>query len=209
MCRATVGLFRLLPRTTSTIVHYELVRPPTTSLACDNSFHEHVIRMPGTGESVTAADGEVSRSSGAEQRLRELAIQLPLPLAPIGIYSEPVQTGSLLFLNGVLPVAHNERLGENWKTRRAFWANRAAYETTLRASFLSLARTHTRHAGDDRSVDRYDPALWVDELAFLSKPGQADIQTDLFYDCWRTLPEGCGPDPRPRRAAFRARHEAG
>ena len=31
-------------------------------------------------------------------------------------------------------------------------------------------------------MDRYDPDLWTDEFAFLSQPGQADIQTDLFYD---------------------------
>ncbi len=30
--------------------------------------------------------------------------------------------------------------------------------------------------------DRYDPDLWTDELAFLNRPGQHDIQTDLFYD---------------------------
>jgi hypothetical protein len=28
----------------------------------------------------------------------------------------------------------------------------------------------------------YDPDLWTDELAFLGRPGQADIQIDLFYD---------------------------
>src|SRR5215467_8287075 len=59
--------------------------------------------MPSTGESVTAADGDVSRSSGAEERLKALAIQLPLPPAPIGMYAETVQTGNLLFLSGVLP----------------------------------------------------------------------------------------------------------
>jgi pimeloyl-ACP methyl ester carboxylesterase len=31
-------------------------------------------------------------------------------------------------------------------------------------------------------VERYDPDLWTDEYAFLSQPGQATIQTDLFYD---------------------------
>ena len=28
----------------------------------------------------------------------------------------------------------------------------------------------------------HDPDLWTDELAFLGQPGQADIQTELFYD---------------------------
>ncbi|HWZ70439.1 MAG TPA: alpha/beta hydrolase, partial [Casimicrobiaceae bacterium] len=31
-------------------------------------------------------------------------------------------------------------------------------------------------------VERYDPDLWTDEFAFLNQPGQAEIQSDLFYD---------------------------
>jgi pimeloyl-ACP methyl ester carboxylesterase len=79
-------------------------------------------------------------------------------------------------------VAHNEGLGANWKARRAFWADRAANESTLRTNLLSLLATRTRHIGSDLNVDRYDPDLWTDEFAFLSQPGQAEIQSDLFYD---------------------------
>lgn len=79
-------------------------------------------------------------------------------------------------------VAHDEGLGANWKTRRAFWADRAANESALRENLLSLKTTRTRHVGDDANVERYDPDLWTDEFAFLNQPAQADIQSDLFYD---------------------------
>ena len=79
-------------------------------------------------------------------------------------------------------VAHNEGLGANWVTRRAFWADRASNEEVLRKNLLSLATTRTRHVGDDPNVELYDPDLWTDEFAFLSSPGQAQIQSDLFYD---------------------------
>lgn len=79
-------------------------------------------------------------------------------------------------------VAHNEGLGANWKPRRAFWADRTSNESTLRTNLLSLATTRTRHVGNDPNPERYDPDLWTDEFAFLSQPGQADIQSDLFYD---------------------------
>ena len=79
-------------------------------------------------------------------------------------------------------VAHNEGLGVNWKTRRAFWADRAANESALRANLLSLSATRTRHIGSDPNVERYDPDLWTDEFCFLNRPGQAEIQSDLFYD---------------------------
>ena len=77
-------------------------------------------------------------------------------------------------------VAHNEGLGANWKTRRAFWADRPAYEDALRTNLLSLATTKTRHVGDDSNVELYDPDLWTDEYSFLNSPGQAQIQSDLF-----------------------------
>jgi pimeloyl-ACP methyl ester carboxylesterase len=79
-------------------------------------------------------------------------------------------------------VAHNEGLGAVWRTRRAFWANRAANEAALRTNLLSLAAARARHVGHDPNVERYDPDLWSDEFAFLSQPGQAEIQSDLFYD---------------------------
>ena len=78
-------------------------------------------------------------------------------------------------------VAHDEGLGANWATRRAFWVDRPAYEKALRKNLLSLATTKTRHVGDDPKIELYDPDLWTDEFAFLNQPGQADIQTDLFY----------------------------
>jgi enamine deaminase RidA (YjgF/YER057c/UK114 family) len=52
------------------------------------------------GQSVT---GEGSQPASAEQRLKELGIQLPVPPEPFGIYAEAVQTGNLLFLTGMLP----------------------------------------------------------------------------------------------------------
>jgi pimeloyl-ACP methyl ester carboxylesterase len=93
--------------------------------------------------------------------------------------ANPDRVEALIVQNAV---AHNEGLGALWKPRRAFWADRAAHEDTLRANLLSPHATRTRHVGSDPDVDRYDPDLWTDEFAFLSQPGQADIQSDMFYD---------------------------
>jgi enamine deaminase RidA (YjgF/YER057c/UK114 family) len=49
------------------------------------------------------APRESPRPASAEERLKELGIQLPLPPQPFGTYSEAVQTGGLLFLSGMLP----------------------------------------------------------------------------------------------------------
>uniref|UniRef100_Q01X11 Endoribonuclease L-PSP n=1 Tax=Solibacter usitatus (strain Ellin6076) TaxID=234267 RepID=Q01X11_SOLUE len=42
-------------------------------------------------------------TGGADQRLKELGINLPAPPEPFGMYAEAVQTGALLFLSGMLP----------------------------------------------------------------------------------------------------------
>jgi pimeloyl-ACP methyl ester carboxylesterase len=101
---------------------------------------------------------------------------------PVGFrmaLAHPERIKGLIVQNAV---AHNEGLGAIWKARRAFWADRAANESTLRINLLSLATTRARHVGNDSKVERYDPDLWTDEFAFLSQPLQADIQSDLFYD---------------------------
>src|SRR5271155_3166295 len=101
---------------------------------------------------------------------------------PVGFrmaLAHPDRIGALIVQDAV---AHNEGLGANWKARRAFGAGRAANESTLRTNLLSLAATRTRHVGSDPNLERYDPDLWTDEFAFLSQPGQGDIQSDLFYD---------------------------
>ena len=101
---------------------------------------------------------------------------------PVGfrmVLAHPERAEALIVQDAV---AHNTGLGENWKTRRAFWADRAAHEGALRTNLLSLEATKARHAGNDPDVERHDPDLWMDEYYFLNQPGQSDIQSDLFYD---------------------------
>jgi hypothetical protein len=74
------------------------------------------------------------------------------------------------------------RLAAAHSERRDFWADRSSNEAALRANFLSFDATRQRHVGTSPKVSLYDPDLWTDELAFLSRAGQGDIQMDLFYD---------------------------
>jgi pimeloyl-ACP methyl ester carboxylesterase len=101
---------------------------------------------------------------------------------PVGFrmaLAHPERVQALIVQNAV---AHNEGLGAIWATRRAFWADRPAHEQALRENLLSFAATKSRHMGDDPKIELYDPDLWTDEYRFLNAPGQAQIQTDLFYD---------------------------
>ncbi len=61
-----------------------------------------------TGSKDKIVSGDGSLLTTAEQRLKELGIQLPTPPEPFGVYAEAVQTGNLLFLTGMLPTVGRE-----------------------------------------------------------------------------------------------------
>jgi pimeloyl-ACP methyl ester carboxylesterase len=101
---------------------------------------------------------------------------------PVGLrlaQALPQRVAGLIVQNAV---CHEEGLGPLWETRRAFWRDRATHEAALRANFFSFAATRLRHVGKSPHPERYDPDLWTDELAFLARPGQQEIQTELFHD---------------------------
>ncbi|WP_433127861.1 alpha/beta fold hydrolase [Micromonospora sp. CA-240977] len=101
---------------------------------------------------------------------------------PVGFRMALADPGRLRGLVVQNAVAHDTGLGPLWATRRAFWQDRAGHEAAIRENILSLAATRTRHVGNDPATERYDPDLWVDEHAFLSRPGQVEVQLDLMYD---------------------------
>ncbi len=89
---------------------------------------------------------------------------------PVGfrmILAHPERVEALIVQDAV---AHNTGLGENWKTRRAYWADRAAYESALRTNLLSLETTRSRHVGNDPDLQRHDPDLWTDASFDPSEP---------------------------------------
>jgi len=101
---------------------------------------------------------------------------------PVGFrlaLAHPERVEAIIVQNAV---AHEDSLGPLWNTRRAFWADRNAHEAALRENFLSLAATRQRVVGSNPRPWAVDPDYWADQFAFLSRPGQADIQVELFYD---------------------------
>jgi len=84
------------------------------------------------------ADGG-SQPRSAERRLQDLGIQLPAVPTPFGSYVEALQTGNLLFLSGMLPVADHKpkylgRLGRELDAERGRDAVRTAALGALAAA---------------------------------------------------------------------------
>jgi pimeloyl-ACP methyl ester carboxylesterase len=93
--------------------------------------------------------------------------------------AHPERVTALIIQNAI---AHEEGLGRLQAVRKGFWADRAANEEKYRAGLASLDVARLRHVNGSPHPERYNPDLWKDEAAFLARPGEADIQSDLFYD---------------------------
>jgi pimeloyl-ACP methyl ester carboxylesterase len=101
---------------------------------------------------------------------------------PIGMrlaVAHPERVRAIIVQNAV---AHEIGLGPAWDIRKAFWKDRAAYEDKVIPGFTSLEGAKARHLGSSPHPERYDPETWEWEGAHLSRPGQRQIQSDLFFD---------------------------
>jgi pimeloyl-ACP methyl ester carboxylesterase len=101
---------------------------------------------------------------------------------PIGFrmaLAHPERVRAVIIQNAA---SHEQGLSPLWETRRKYWADPVHELDNLKANFTSLDATRQRHIGSSPNPDRYDPDTWTDEYAFLTRPGQTEIQTTLFLD---------------------------
>lgn len=77
--------------------------------------------------------------------------------------------------------AYKEGLGAKWANIAKYWADRDAHPEQVDA-FVGFEGTRFRHIANSPHPERYNPDTWVDEFAFLSRPGQREIQAELLYD---------------------------
>jgi len=137
---------------------------------------------------------EGSRPASAEQRLKELGIQLPAPPEPFGTYAEAVQTGILLFLTGMLPTEGRTakfvgRVGAELNVEAG---REAAHLAALNA--LAVARQHLG------SLDRVTRIVRVGVSVATSgdvreQPRVADGASELLQDVF-------GKDKNPSRLVY-------
>ena len=122
-----------------------------------------------------------SQSTSAEQRLKDLGIELPAPPEPFGTYVESVQTGNLLFLTGMLPTEGRAakfvgRIGTELDVQAG---RKAAHLAALNA--LAVTR---KHLG---SLDKITRIVRLGVLVATSgevrdQPKVADAASNLLQD---------------------------
>ena len=136
----------------------------------------------------------VTPQATAEQRLKDLGIDLPTPPQPFGTYVEAVQTGNLLFLSGMLPTEGRSakfigRIGAELDVETG---RKAAYVAGLNA--LAVAREHLG------SLDKVTRVIRLGVLVATAgdvrdQPKVADAASDLLQDVF-------GKDKNPCRMVY-------
>jgi len=120
-------------------------------------------------------------SSSAEQRLKDLGIELPAPPEPFGTYVEAVQTGNLLFLTGMLPTEGRVakfvgRIGAELDVKAG---RKAAHLAALNA--LAVARQHLGTLDNVTRIVRLG-VLVATSGDVRDQPKVADAASDLLQD---------------------------
>jgi enamine deaminase RidA (YjgF/YER057c/UK114 family) len=122
---------------------------------------------------------------GAEQRLRELGIELPEPVNPLANYVRWVQTGNLLFISGTGPGNETQRgkLGSTMSVEEGYAAARDVG--------LQLIATAKAALGDLDRVKRVVKVLGMVNCTpdFADQPqvinGCSDLLVEVFGDAGR------------------------
>lgn len=125
--------------------------------------------------------GVTEKPPSAEQRLKELDIQLPLPPTPFGSYSEAVRSGNLLFVSGMLPTEGHTakfvgRAGAEFDVETARQAARLAA-----LNGLAVARQHLGSLDRITRIVRLGVSLATTEDC-REHPRVADGASDLLQE---------------------------
>jgi pimeloyl-ACP methyl ester carboxylesterase len=102
--------------------------------------------------------------------------------APVGYrvaLKHPERVTALVIQNGN---AYEAGLKEFWKPIQAYWASgQPAQREVLRAG-TTLEATRSQYLDGVADRSRVDPSAWVQDQVLLDRPGNVEIQLDLFYD---------------------------
>lgn len=108
--------------------------------------------------------------------------------APVGwrlALKLPERITGLIVQNGN---AYDEGLKEFWDPIKAYWADGSdAHRQTL-SVLIAPETTKFQYTDGVADVSRISPDNWIHDQALLDRPGNADIQLDIFYDYRTNLP---------------------
>jgi pimeloyl-ACP methyl ester carboxylesterase len=103
--------------------------------------------------------------------------------APVGFRiaaKHPERVEALIVQNGN---AYDEGLLDFWKPIRAYWKDKTKENAdVLKNSLLTIEATKWQYTNGFRNPETIAPDNWVHDQYLMERPGNKDIQLQLFYD---------------------------
>ena len=141
--------------------------------------------MPSVEEYDYTFDGfaEVIDSFTEKLGLRKYSLYVMDYGAPVGYrlaVRHPERVESLIIQNGN---AYNEGLREFWDPIEAYWKERSKENgDVLKNSLLTIEATKWQYTNGVRDPETIAPENWFHDQYLMDRPGNKDIQLQLFYD---------------------------
>jgi pimeloyl-ACP methyl ester carboxylesterase len=108
--------------------------------------------------------------------------------APVGFRlasKNPDQVTALIVQNGN---AYNEGLEQFWDPIKSYWSTGKSSEREAIRWLTSLAATKWQYTNGVKDASLVSPDTWTMDQALLDRPGNSEIQLDLFYDYRTNIP---------------------
>jgi pimeloyl-ACP methyl ester carboxylesterase len=102
--------------------------------------------------------------------------------APVGYrlaVKHPEKIEALIVQNGN---AYDEGLGEFWEPLRAYWNEPNEKNKSALKKFLTLEATRWQYTHGVKNENAISPDNWIHDQLLLDRPGNNEIQLQLFYD---------------------------
>jgi pimeloyl-ACP methyl ester carboxylesterase len=102
--------------------------------------------------------------------------------APIGYrlaVKHPEKIEALIVQNGN---AYDEGLGEFWEPLKAYWNEPNEKNKDVLRKFLTIEATKWQYTHGVRNENAISPDNWIHDQSLLDRPGNSEIQLQLFYD---------------------------
>ncbi len=121
--------------------------------------------------------------------------------APVGYrlaLRHPERVQALIIQNGN---AYDEGLREFWDPIRAFWADKSTENADALRGLLTIEATKWQYTHGTRNEAAISPDNWNMDQRFLDRPGNQEVQLQLFYDY------GSNPGHYPAWQEYFRRHQ--
>ncbi|SAK91262.1 hydrolase [Caballeronia glebae] len=108
--------------------------------------------------------------------------------APVGYrlaLKNPARVAGLIVQNGN---AYVEGLREFWNPIKAYWADNSLKNREALHGLVTLETTKFQYTDGVSDLSRISPDNWIHDQALLDRPGNREIQMDLFLDYGTNVP---------------------